>query len=78
MQVGPAFAAAYVLGYLALFAPAGAGIREGFLVVLLQPVMVQEVGVVFAVIARLWTTTFELIPALILTVWRRPVGDAKG
>ncbi len=78
MQVGPAFAAAYVLGYLALFAPAGAGIREGFLVVLLQPVMVQEMGVVFAVIARLWTTTFELIPALILTVWRRPAGAVKG
>lgn len=75
MQVGPAFAAAYVMGYLALFAPAGAGIREGFLVVLLQPVMVQEVAVVFAVIARLWTTTFELIPALILTVWRRPAGS---
>jgi hypothetical protein len=40
--------------------------------------MVQEMGVVFAVIARLWTTTFELIPALILTVWRRPAGAVKG
>ena len=74
MQLGPAFAAAYVAGYLAVFAPAGAGIREGFLVVLLQPVMAREAAVVFAVIARLWTTTLELIPALILSVWREPSG----
>ena len=35
----PAFPAAYVAGYLALFAPAGVGIREGVLVVLLGPVL---------------------------------------
>ena len=64
MQVGPAFAAAYVAGYLAVFAPAGAGIREGFLVVLLQPSMSAEVALVVALAARVWTTTVELVPAL--------------
>jgi len=71
LQVGPAFAAAYVAGYIAVFAPAGAGIREGVLVVLLQPIMAREAAVVLAVIARLWTTAVELIPALVLAVASR-------
>jgi len=72
LQVGPAFAAAYVAGYIAIFAPAGAGIREGVLVVLLQPIMAREAAVVLAVIARLWTTALELAAAALLTVgWRR-------
>lgn len=67
LQVGPAFAAAYVVGYVAIFAPAGAGIREGVLVVLLQPIMAGEDATVLAVIARFWTTAVELIPAALLT-----------
>ncbi len=61
----PAFAAAYVVGYLALFAPAGAGIREGVLVVLLGPVLGVGAGVL-ALVARLWTTVVELVPVAIL------------
>ena len=72
LEVGPAFAAAYVAGYIAVFAPAGAGIREGILVVLLQPIMAREAAVVLAVIARLWTTVLELVPAgLLVLVGRR-------
>ncbi len=78
LQVGPAFAAAYVAGYIAVFAPAGAGIREGVLVVLLQPIMAREAAVVLAVIARLWTTAVELIPAALLAVgWRRSQKKAE-
>jgi hypothetical protein len=62
---GSAFAAAYVLGYLALFAPAGIGIREGFLVAFLDPIMgTRSLGI--AVIARLWTTSVEIGMALAL------------
>ena len=71
MQLGPAFAASYVAGYLAIFAPAGAGIREGVLLILLQPVMATETALVFAIITRLWTTTTELIPVLVLVVRQR-------
>jgi len=72
LQVGPAFAAAYVAGYIAVFAPAGAGIREGVLVVLLQAIMAREAAVVLAVLARFWTTAVEVIPAVLLAVlWRR-------
>ena len=68
MQVGPAFALAYVAGYAAVFAPAGAGIREGFLVLLLRPVMGEEEALVFALIARVWATVVELLPAAIFAL----------
>jgi len=62
-----AFAAAYLLGYVALFAPAGIGVREVVLVALLRP----EVGnsaVGIAVLARLWITVFEILPASLLAL----------
>ncbi|TVR63880.1 MAG: UPF0104 family protein [Gemmatimonadales bacterium] len=64
----PVFSAAYLLGYLALFAPAGIGIREGVLIALLRPSLgVAAVGV--AVLARLWMTIVELVPAGGLALW---------
>jgi len=59
------FPAAYLLGYLALFAPAGIGVREGFLIVFLTPILGAG-GAFLAVAARLWTTLVELGPALAL------------
>jgi len=66
-EAGPAFAAAYVLGYLAIFAPAGLGVREGFLVALLQPA-VGTGAVALAVVSRLWTTVVEIVPAGVVAV----------
>ena len=66
LQVGPAFAAAYLLGYVALFAPAGMGVREGFLIVFLSPTMGASAAGVVSLVARLWTTGVEVIPALAL------------
>ena len=61
----PAFPAAYLAGYVMLFAPAGAGVREGMLVVFLGPVLGAGAGVL-ALVARLWTTIVEVVPALAL------------
>jgi hypothetical protein len=61
----PAYAAAYLLGYLAIFAPAGLGVREGVLVVFLGPTLGAG-GAALAVVARLWATVLELLPALVL------------
>ena len=61
----PAYPAAYVAGYVALFAPAGAGIREGLLVVFLGPVLGIGAAVV-AIVARVWATAVELFPAVAL------------
>lgn len=66
LQVGPAFAAAYVAGYIAVFAPAGVGVREASLVAFLAPVLAPEPALALAVVARLWTTAVELVPAAAL------------
>jgi uncharacterized membrane protein YbhN (UPF0104 family) len=75
LQAGPAFAAAYVAGYVAVFAPAGVGVREVSLVAFLSPVLAPEPAAALAVVARLWTTGVELVPAALLAAWhlRRPV-----
>jgi uncharacterized membrane protein YbhN (UPF0104 family) len=75
-ETGPAFAAAYVLGYVAIFAPAGIGVRESFLTVFLGPVMGAGTAATLAVIARLWSTGVEVVPAGAL--WGRRLGRGVG
>jgi len=63
VPVASAFAAAYVLGYAMIFAPAGLGPREGFLIMFLTPHLGAASSGLIAVVARLWTTVIELVPA---------------
>lgn len=58
-----AWAAAYVIGYLSLLTPAGLGVREGVLAVLLFTLMPQPVAAVVAIIARLWMVVGEVLGA---------------
>jgi hypothetical protein len=60
------FAAAYVLGYAVIVAPAGIGVREGFLVLFLSPAMGAGQATALSIIARVWTTAVELLPAAAL------------
>lgn len=64
------FAAAYVIGYLALVAPGGLVVREGALAGLLSSLtpMPLAVSAAIAVVARLWVTASELL-ALAIAVW---------
>lgn len=72
-----AFAGAYLLGYVAVFAPAGIGVREGFLVALLQPSLgTAAVGV--AILARVWMTLAELIPAGGFALWELRRTGSRG
>jgi hypothetical protein len=68
LSVGPAFAAAYVAGWVAIFAPAGVGVREGALILFLSPVLAPEPAAALAVAARLWTTAVELLPAALFAL----------
>lgn len=65
LEAAPAYAAAYVAGYLVLFAPAGVGVREGMLVAFLGPPLGAGAAVL-ALLARLWSTMVEMIPAVTL------------
>jgi len=71
VPVASAFAAAYVLGYAMIFAPAGLGPREGFLILFLTPYLGATSSGLIAVVSRIWTTLVELIPAGIF--WMRYV-----
>lgn len=71
VTAGSAFAAAYVLGYVMIFAPAGVGVREGFLVALLTPHVGAAPSGAVAILARLWTTGVEVVPAA--AFWLRHV-----
>ncbi len=74
------FPAAYLLGYIAVFAPAGVGVREGALVFLLAGAPGPAATLV-ALVARLWTTVVELGVAAILGVGylkRLPGGEEAG
>jgi uncharacterized membrane protein YbhN (UPF0104 family) len=62
------FAGAYFIGYAAAFAPAGVGVREGALAVLLAPGMGPASATVLAVIARLWMTAGEIVPVLAIAL----------
>ena len=63
IPVAAAFPAAYVLGYLMIFAPAGLGVREGFLIAFLSPYLGVGPSGIITVVARLWTTLTEVVPA---------------
>jgi uncharacterized membrane protein YbhN (UPF0104 family) len=58
-----AFAAAYLLGYVAIFAPAGLGVREGFLVAFLGPALGPGPAVALATAQRVWMTAVEVLGA---------------
>jgi len=61
-----AYAAGYALGYIAVFAPAGIGVREGFLIAFLGPILGGPAAAALAVVARVWSTAMEIILALAL------------
>jgi hypothetical protein len=77
-----AFPAAYILGYVAFFAPAGVGVREGALVALTAPLLGPADATALAVIARVWLTVLELLPLAWVAITplsgARPAGPGGG
>ena len=74
-----AYAWPYILGYLAVFAPGGLGVREGALAVALVALNIAtpEEAFFVSVTSRLWLTVLELLPGLIfLATGARPRSKA--
>ncbi len=55
-----ALAISSMLGLVAIFAPAGLGVREGTLVYLLSFVMATPVAVIVSILTRIWMTLIEI------------------
>uniref|UniRef100_A0A7V0Z630 Flippase-like domain-containing protein n=1 Tax=candidate division WOR-3 bacterium TaxID=2052148 RepID=A0A7V0Z630_UNCW3 len=58
------FAISWNLGFIALFAPAGLGIREGILTLLLSLYFPKPVAIIISLLSRLWITIAEILFAL--------------
>ena len=66
------FAGSYLLGFLAIFSPAGVGIREGAMVLALQRAgFAAGPAYLLVVASRLWLTALEVIPPLIFLAFVR-------
>jgi hypothetical protein len=59
-----AFVIAYQIGYLAVFAPGGVGVRELVLAIILTPYL-GPIAAGIAIAARIWNLVTEIISALI-------------
>lgn len=59
-------AAGYLGGYLAIFAPAGVGVREGVLGLLLSEVIPAQAALVVSIASRIWFTVTELMVLLVI------------
>lgn len=55
------FALAWVVGFLSVITPAGVGVREGMLAYLFSFVMPTSIGIIAAVLIRLWMTVGEVL-----------------
>ena len=79
-----AYAAAYAIGFLALFTPAGLGVREGVLTVVLVQIMPAGAALAVALLSRLWMMLVELLGAGLMQLLDRgraasqPVADPNG
>jgi glycosyltransferase 2 family protein len=69
--LGGAVAAAYLAGYLFVLAPAGIGVREAAMLILLQRVMPDAAGaLVVSALSRVWFTAAELAPLALVPMLR--------
>ncbi len=59
-----AYIASYMVGLLAIFAPGGLVVREGALVLCLQPAIGYKRALILAISSRLWLVVLELVATL--------------
>ncbi len=69
------YAASYIIGFLALFAPGGAVIRESAMVtgMVRLGLSSRPDALAVAIASRLWLTVLELLPGLFFLAMRKPV-----
>jgi hypothetical protein len=66
------FAGSYLIGFLAIFSPAGVGVREGAMGLALQRAgFAAGPAYLLVVASRLWLTALEVIPPLIFLAFVR-------
>lgn len=68
---GRAFIVAYLIGFAALVAPGGVGVREGVLALLFSTWMDPGPAAALALLSRLWATLTEILALIPAWYWAR-------
>lgn len=68
----PTFALAYTLGFIAVFAPSGFGVREGVMALLLSSVFPLTIAFTIALAARIWFSLGEVL--FFVIAWQLQTG----
>lgn len=75
------FTSSYLVGYLALFAAGGIGVRESMMIAIVNRygLMTAAEVAVLSIVSRIWLTVLELLPGLVLLVFsrNRPITAAQ-
>jgi uncharacterized membrane protein YbhN (UPF0104 family) len=62
----------FLAGVLAFVSPAGLGVREGTMQMMLSAAgLASSAGLVLIVVARVWATLLDVVPALVVLAIRR-------
>jgi len=70
-RIASAYALAWMSGSVAIFAPAGLGVREGIMTLLLSSILPTPLAIAISFIARIWVTIFELMIFFVGLIIRR-------
>jgi uncharacterized membrane protein YbhN (UPF0104 family) len=77
LNLASAYTLAWISGSVAIFTPAGLGIREGVMTLLLSSILPMPLAIAISFIARVWITIFEVVVFFIgLVIQRRT--ESKG
>jgi uncharacterized membrane protein YbhN (UPF0104 family) len=63
------FILASALGMVAVFAPSGLGVREGFLALFLRHFLTLSAGIFISLVVRVWVTLIEVLMFLVIYLW---------
>lgn len=61
-----AFAVSWIIGMVAVFAPAGLGVREGLFALLVDPILKGSVNIIVSLLSRIWITLSEILCFLLV------------
>ncbi|UCG92403.1 MAG: flippase-like domain-containing protein [candidate division WOR-3 bacterium] len=59
-NLAAAYTLSWMVGFIVIFAPAGLGVREGTMSLLLSPILPMPLAIAISFIARVWITVFEI------------------
>jgi uncharacterized membrane protein YbhN (UPF0104 family) len=71
LQMVSAFALSWIIGFLAFIAPGGLGVREGALMLLLQPHVPSYAAAALALVSRIFWMGGEILALIVSVLWER-------